>query len=304
MQTAYAAETAWTFGLIGDIPYNDKAVTNDLPNLLEDLNRAPLEFVIHDGDIKSGASPCTDAVFVDRREQFQTSQHPFFYVPGDNEWCDCDRPGEGSADPIERLAKLRSILCNTPSSLGLRTLPLIRQSNPPATPFSEFSENIRWRHRGVVFVGVNVPGSSNRYGKPDYDLRNRANLAWIRSAFREAAEQKALGVVLILQANPHFETPPKEPIRQGFNQLLETVALETLALGRPVVFVHGDSHSFRIDKPLIAASSGRRIENLTRVETFGNPDAHWVQVTVDPSATQVFRFDPRIVEKNRHPHQP
>ena len=35
-------------------------------------------------------------------------------------------------------------------------------------------------------------------------------------------------------------------------------------------------------KPLSGAKSQRRIENFTRVETFGNPDAHWLRVTADP----------------------
>jgi hypothetical protein len=37
----------------------------------------------------------------------------------------------------------------------------------------------------------------------------------------------------------------------------------------PVAAVHGDSHHFRIDKPLLD-SQGRRLENFTWVETFGD----------------------------------
>jgi hypothetical protein len=36
-----------------------------------------------------------------------------------------------------------------------------------------------------------------------------------------------------------------------------------------VVAVHGDSHYPRIDKPLLDAD-GRRVQNFTRVETFGD----------------------------------
>ena len=67
---------------------------------------------------------------------------------------------------------------------------------------------------------------------------------------------------------------------------------------RPVVSVHGDSHYFRIDKPLLGSRSRRRIENFTRVETFGETDNHWLRVTVTPANPNVFVFDQRIVTAN------
>jgi hypothetical protein len=62
---------------------------------------------------------------------------------------------------------------------------------------------------------------------------------------------------------------------------------ETIAFGKPVVLVHGDSHFFRMDKPLPLRAQGApnlpALENFTRVETFGTPNHHWLQVTVDPN---------------------
>jgi len=68
--------------------------------------------------------------------------------------------------------------------------------------------------------------------------------------------------------------------------------------------VHGDSHYFRIDKPLLDAQ-GRRLENFTRVETFGNNaanglnDVQWLKVFVDPRSREVFSYQPQIVPGNR-----
>ena len=62
--------------------------------------------------------------------------------------------------------------------------------------------------------------------------------------------------------------------------------------------MHGDSHYFRIDKPLQGRRSKRRIENFTRVETFGNPDVHWVRARVDAGDPNVFSFEQRIVKEN------
>jgi hypothetical protein len=68
--------------------------------------------------------------------------------------------------------------------------------------------------------------------------------------------------------------------------------------------VHGDSRYFRIDKPLQDAQ-GRRVENFTRVETFGdhqengNNDVNWLKVRVDPDSREVFSYQPQIVPRNR-----
>jgi len=40
------------------------------------------------------------------------------------------------------------------------------------------------------------------------------------------------------------------------------------------------------------------IANLTRVETFGSPNVHWIKVDVDPTSRNVFTFHPMIVEAN------
>lgn len=291
--------STWDFGLIGDLPYDAKAETVDFPNLLTDLNRAKLAFVIHDGDIKSGSSPCTDALFQHRFEQFQTSLHPLIYVLGDNEWCDCHRAAAGAMDPLERLAKLRSVFCADASSLGVRRIALERQSDGGATRFREFRENVRWEHQGVLFAGFNLPGGGNNFGEPDYPLRNAANLAWLQETFGRASASNRLGLVLVIQGNPGFELPSTNAVRRGFNDFLGLLQQETARFARPVLLVHGDSHYFRIDKPLMHPATRRRMEHFTRVETFGHPDAHWVRVTVDPADPHLFQFRAQIVEANR-----
>ena len=43
------------------------------------------------------------------------------------------------------------------------------------------------------------------------------------------------------------------------------------------------------------------LENFTRVETFGAPNHHWVQVVVSRDDPSVFTFHPRVVEANVQP---
>ena len=108
--------------------------------------------------------------------------------------------------------------------------------------------------------------------------------------------------MLLLQADPHFDLDATNRLRRGFNEFLSLIEKETLAFKKPVVFVHGDSHYFRIDKPLLGSKSKRRIENFTRVETFGFPDVHWIHVTIDENDPEVFIYRPRIVQQNLVKH--
>ena len=66
---------------------------------------------------------------------------------------------------------------------------------------------------------------------------------------------------------------------------------------RPVAFLHGDTHIFRVDKPLYD-DAGLLVENLTRVEPFGHPYVHWVRVLVRPDEPQVFGFRQELVPGN------
>jgi hypothetical protein len=148
---------------------------------------------------------------------------------------------------------------------------------------------------------LHVVGSNNNLGRTasadvEYAARNAATNDWLRGTFARAREEQHRAVMLIIQANPGFELPAAQ--RTGFNEFLAALEAETLAFAGPVVLVHGDSHYFRIDKPLLGTRSRRRIENFTRVETFGENDNHWLHVTVEPTSPNVFVFDQRLVAAN------
>src|SRR5436190_3609905 len=288
---AHRDRGAFEFALIGDVPYTEQARTNSFPNMVREINKADVAFVVHDGDIKSGASPCTDESFGQTLEQFQTFEHPLFYLFGDNEWQDCGSNRTNKFDPMERLGKLREMFCPDSVSLGRRTLPLERQS-------ADFPENIRWVHGDVLFAGFNIPGDANDYGKPEFSARNAANCAWLKETFALAKKRDHRGVMLAIQANPHFELAATNQVRRGFNEWLGILAEETVAFRKPVVLVHGDSHYFRIDKPLLSPKTKARVQYFTRVETFGYPDVHWLRARVDPKDANLFSFQIQLVQKN------
>jgi Calcineurin-like phosphoesterase len=310
----------FSIGLIGDFPYGD-AKLGEAKNLMDDLNaHRELSFVIHDGDFKSGSTPCDNKTFLDRLTTFEQSRHPLFYVFGDNEWTDCHRAAAGSFNPFERLGMLRDLFANPDNnvSFGKRPLPLQRQSDA-------YPENIRWTKGNVMFVGLHIPGSNNGLStapqyfdqaKIEYQARNTANLEFLSESFALAAKRKSPGIMIVIQANP-WDFIPAENLT-GFEDFLKLLEQKTRAFGKPVVLVHGDSHYFRIDKPFPSKLpsevigtdfpfimpwelAANRLENFTRVETFGNPNTHWVKATVDVKNPNVFTFEPMIVDKNRSP---
>lgn len=72
---------------------------------------------------------------------------------------------------------------------------------------------------------------------------------------------------------------------------------ETEQFKGQVLMVHGDTHFFKLDKPLY--SPVKLLPNFTRLQTFGSPSLHWVRVTVDPASSNVFQVQPVIVHQPR-----
>ena len=307
---AEGQEQGFTFALIGDLGYVPSE-ERWLENVLVELNKAStLSFVAHVGDLSSPRYGCTDEMQARRLAQFNALAHPLIYTPGDNEWTDCHEGQKVTGlDPLERLAKLRTVFFPDEQSLGKKKMPLLRQSRD--RDFAKYRENVRWDLGGVTFVTLHVTGSNNGLGRsPEGDAefaeRNKANMTWLRQAFAHAKTSNSRAVMVLQQANMFPEWPPfsgKPMTPSGFSDLRLLLEQEATAFQKPVVLVNGDSHYFRIDNPFRKnAPPGERpppsLENFLRVETFGTPNHHWLHVTVDLNDPNVFAFRPRIVPAN------
>ena len=318
------------FALIGDMPYTH-VQQKEYQRVLGELNSTDLALVVHIGDFQFDARPynrdpsaavmpCSDESYRLIYDSFQSLKHPLVLTPGDNDWSDCAPLQAAKVDVLERLEKLRSTFYPRGQSLGQRPIAVKNQSDDAR--YGKFRENLRWTMGGVVFATVHVVGDNDNVGHgPRMDAeqaeRMAANVAWLREAFAEATRPEARGLVILTQANPGFENYwPASPrtryflrfIERGkplpkhdlaYAPYIETIAQAMEGFPKPVAFLHGDTHIFRVDKPLFSAKSGRVFENFTRVETFGWPDSHWVRITVDPADPQLFRFNPQIVPENR-----
>jgi hypothetical protein len=277
------AKTLFTFAALGDTPYTRDEEAR-FPDLIAELNREELAFVVHVGDFKSALSACTDELFLERRAWFELSRHAFVFVPGDNEWTDCARPLGGSYDPLERLRRLRELFFASALSLGQRPIAIARQS-VVSRRVHDYPEHARWEHRGVLFVTLNAPGPTNNVrAQAEHSQRSAAIRDWLTGSFRLARERKARAVVVVMHANPWGRSG--EP-RRGFPELLHTLAAEVSNFGGEVLLVHGDTHRYRVDQPLRDPATGATLPNFTRVEVFGSPEMNWVRVRVSEEAGRI-----------------
>jgi hypothetical protein len=315
-----ATAAPFSFGLWGDMPYAKAGDGSKLPAVLKSINSAKIDFSIFVGDIKDGSSKCTDDVFTNAIQMFDSMTRPVVYIPGDNEWTDCHRLNNGGYDSQERLAHIRKVMFTKPTSFGPNAIAL--ESATGAN--SLYIENKRFSKNKVMFVTLNIPGSNNNkildekdcknksartplqceQGNAEFLARDAANIAWMQSSFQKAKEQKTRGILLAFQGDPGFDLPETEdldeskaPSVSGYQAFLQAVVKETENFEGQVLLVHGDTHFFKIDKPLY--NPNKILPNLTRLQTFGSPNLHWVKVTVDDQRPSVFDIEPVMVQQEK-----
>ncbi|MDH3199202.1 MAG: hypothetical protein OEO21_13280, partial [Candidatus Krumholzibacteria bacterium] len=261
----------FAFGVFGDGPYRAWEMGRFL-HVIDEVNHADLEWFLHVGDIFW--YPCSDQHYMSELATMNAIQHPVVYTPGDNEWADCHDDMAGRYEPLERLARLRSLFFADPRrSLGTRTMPLEAQSENPA--FAEFVENARWVRGGFVFATLHMVGSHNA-GEPfpgrgaadDAEVvrRTDAALAWMDETFALAHAEGLSGVVLAIHGSPIPERVPHA--REGYGAFIDRLEDLTKAFAGEVLLIHGDSHQQRVDHPLRDHATGETLANFTRLETY------------------------------------
>jgi hypothetical protein len=337
----------YDFAVLGDAPYGPATGTGSTrvqvypapayERMIADINATMLSeqkvaLAIHVGDIKEGNSRCDDNVYTQNRTYFNSFQMPAIFVPGDNEWTDCHRVTNGGYDPLERLGFLRATFYPNNQTLGINKLTVTRQAGYP--------ENSRWKWGPVLFVTLNMPGSNNGFqnansatGVPniyqaamdaEYSARNAANITWLNNAFDVAAADASIkGVFIAIQANPfeRFLEPGQTYTISGYESFISTLRTRTVSYDKPVILAHGDTHYYRIDRPMtgtypactgavagtptnpctavaVPGSPTDRIDNFLRLEVFAQNDVHWVKVSVNQSDPDLFSLSPQRVAGN------
>jgi len=292
------------FVALGDMPYTLPGDYAKFDRLITAINATKPAFSIHIGDIKSGSTLCSDEIFQKVLDQFASFEQPLLYTPGDNEWTDCHRRNNGAMDPLERLARLRTMFFADPAmSLGRTRLAVETQSRAMADRFGKFVENQRWSQNGVMFATAHVVGSNNNFeprpgAAEEYLERNAANIAWIDDTFARARAASSKAVVIAWQAQTLDVTTPYGvmPLASGFIDTVEAVARGAREFPGPVLVIHGDEHEFQVG--VLKDSKLKPIPNVVRLEVFGAAQVQAVTVVVDPDSAGVFGFIPLMVREN------
>ncbi len=193
--------TSFNVAVMGDVPYGttptDTAQSVALPAFLKAVNDdTSISQVVHVGDIHSGKQFCTQAYDQATYDMYKTLVAPLVYTPGDNEWADCHKAGEGGGtfnttsgaidyvldgsgnradyaggNPVDNLALVRTIFFPAPGKTigGAMTVHTQAQEYDTAFPTdAQYVENVWFIKTGVLFVTVNIPGGSNNGTDPWY----------------------------------------------------------------------------------------------------------------------------------------
>ncbi len=288
------------FALIGDNPYQDYNFPK-YERLIDDINSRTLQWVLHVGDMKAGGANCSDENLKAIKRINQRFEAPFIVTPGDNDWFDCARQSAGAFDRRERLDRLREIFFSNDLEMNV-----IRQAD--GGEHTEYVENLLWIKDEIVYGTVHLVGVTGREG--GLDIHNEVMLAgvdWLEKIFGEAERVNAKGIFIATQADlypltvePHLAGAicPRCPLVRPYYETFHEALIENLRrFDKPVVLAVGDTHIFRVDKPIY--DNGKLIEHFTRVETFGEDQVHWVRVTVDIRSREVFSFHQEIIPENR-----
>jgi len=306
-----------TYALFGDWPYGN--IIDSAPAFIAQVNADPdVQLALHIGDIHSGSQACGDAYNLSIFNFFQQFNDPLVYTPGDNEWTDCQKTKEfSSGAPLAELAKLRALFFPTPGkSLGMAPKTVLSQASAFDAAHPEdaaYVENVIWEEAGVLFVTLNIPGSNDDHavwaapfsdpaGQADeIAKRDAANSRWLAKAFALATAHGDAGLLLGQQADMW---DPAQVVAggdglNGYDAHVAQLAAATLAFGKPVLLVNGDSHLFEADHPLADPSAvaytyhpiAAPVPNLTRITVDGSTNfKDWVKLVVDPTTPAVFSW--------------
>ncbi len=254
---AWAQGRAVTFSVTGDIPYSGREELFE--GQVDTHNRkSPSELFFHVGDIKSQTDACPEFYYAQTFDILSGLAVPSFIVPGDNEWNDCADPDAAWALWEAYFTDFEQNFCGA----------------PPAEAQAVRHENFAFVHEGVLFVGLNLVGG-RVHDRAEWDRRLQEDADWVELQF--AAKQSEVRAAVVLA---HAE-------RSGSRDLFfDQFDASASAFGKPVLFVHGNSHDW-------AFTTNWGAPNVSRISIQQNDPPVEVAVTLDA--------DPFLFERNPWP---
>jgi len=218
-----------TFSTLGDIPYGS-AEYAILRQYVADHNRySPSAFIIHVGDIL--VHSCEEYKYADVANIMKGFAVPAYFVVGDNEYNDCDNPVAALALWKKYFLNFQNNFCGAPSP-----------ENQSVRP-----ENLAFVMNGVLFVGINLVGPPV-HDQKEWNTRMQNDADWVSQQF-QAKRSQVRAAVIFAQTGDRTST--------GF--FISQFRPAAAAFGKPVLYIHGDLHTYKFDQPWAE-------KNITRLE--------------------------------------
>lgn len=315
-----ATPARFAFAVAGDVP-GQVAHVPLMEKIFQSIELSDSSFGLFVGTVRAMREPCSDELFDARRFLFENSRKAIMLAPPGDLWIGCEARNVGgsvggsvgSFDADERLARVREVFYGDPYALGQNLFEVYRQSE--MARFRSYPENRRWQWGGILFVTLNLPTGNNNFqlgagGNGEFEDRVIGNRVWLERAFQLAQRQKLRGLVIAVQADPHFELPMRAPdptsrVRDGYYEFKLQLRQLAARYAGSVLLAHGGTLGFRVDRPLLDAR-GRPVPNVVRVTGAGSPPRSargrpdtggWLRVVVDPRGQHVFTvYQRRVIE--------
>lgn len=254
--TPAMAKDKIVFSVLGDTPYSLPEYVL-LPQQLAELPRDSA-FVVHVGDIKTGAMPCNEQIYEDVSRILAKSPVPLFIIPGDNEWNDCANPADGWKLWTKHFQRFETKFAHK--------IPVQRQP--------ERDENFAFLQADVLFIGLNLVGG-RVHDADEWKVRHAQNAAWTEQSFTSFGGQVTSAVI--------FGHALPVAVHQDYFDRLSAVAKK---FEKPIIYLHGDGHRWIYDRPFES-------KNILRVQIDQGAIAPPIKVTVTDDPQEPFVIDRR-----------
>ena len=196
---------------------------------------------------------------------------PTWIVVGDNEWNDLEDPVQGWKWWQKYYSKFEE-----------HFQPAWKTERQPERP-----ENFAFVHKGVVFIGINLPGG-RVHDAAEWALRLPQDAAWIKEVLTRPSMADVRAAVIFCQANP-LTIKPGEP-KDKFKSFLIPFRQAAADWKKPLLFLHSDGHVWIDNQPWPE-------KNIRRIQVDKWDTKHpTIQVTVADTgdAKTMFSFNRRL----------
>lgn len=246
------------FSAIGDVPYTDEEEIKLREQIVSHNDSSISDFVIHLGDIKTGAQECNEERYVNVSTLLKDFKINTFIIPGDNEYNDCEDPANGWFLWRSYFYRFHEFWNNK--------MELEYQEDR--------GENFSFFINDILFIGLNIVGGKI-HDQEEWNLRLTQNGDWYqRLVTKHGSFAKA--IVVFGHANIVDFDPEKYDL---FTNKFREVSAK---YNKPVLYLHGDGHTWIKNRPWDE-------KNILRVQV--DEGGQILQVQVDPNEEEPFLFN-------------